>query len=105
MRLDDDGWRTALSEFVDLLRRQADLIAYAFGLRGWAADSALTSDGLSDDWPRRPNDQPRGTGGAWVAFEDPYAPDAFGVQLLGPGYRGRSFDDRAPHRWPRRGHS
>ncbi|MDQ3741069.1 MAG: hypothetical protein M3389_09020, partial [Actinomycetota bacterium] len=32
---------------------------------------------------------PGGLPGAARAFEDRFAPDAFGVQLLGPGYEGR----------------
>jgi hypothetical protein len=35
------------------------------------------------------NDRPAGTGFAPEAFEDVYAPDVFGIQLLGPGYAGR----------------
>jgi hypothetical protein len=42
-----------------------------------------------DDWPSRPDDRPRGTWGTRDAFDDVFAPDAYGVQLLGPGYAGR----------------
>ena len=45
-----------------------------------------------DDWPQRADDRPRGAGWTDVSFEDIYAPDAFGVQLLGPGYADRVPD-------------
>ena len=89
-RVEDGGWRSALSELTDLLHEHADLLAYAYVRRGWAYRAAVLHRELSADWPRRPNDQPRGPGGTPEAFEDVYAPDAFGVQLLGPGYAGRA---------------
>jgi hypothetical protein len=88
--IDDGAWRTALAEFTDLLRQLADCVAYAYIKRGWAANQALEADdSLLYDWPSRPDYAPRGIGFTAQAFEDVYAPDAFGVQLLGPGYADR----------------
>ena len=49
----------------------------------------MWSRAFGHDWPQRANDRPAGTGFAPEAFEDVYAPDVFGVQLLGPVYAGR----------------
>jgi hypothetical protein len=49
----------------------------------------VSSDPLSTDWPSRPGSRPVGGGFASCAFEDLFAPDAFGVQLLGAGYADR----------------
>jgi hypothetical protein len=56
---------------------------------------ALLDPSLSYDWPHRAGAEPRGAGFTPQAFEDLYAPDAFGVQLLGPGYAGRLPDSAA----------
>ena len=85
-------WPRALDELVGLLREHADLLAYGYIRRGWAVQDALLAPSLPHDWPRRPEFEPRGIGFAREAFEDVYAPDAFGVQLLGPGYAGRVPD-------------
>jgi hypothetical protein len=45
---------------------------------------------LAYDWPPPPHF--RASVGRSDAFEDRFAPDAFGVQLLGPGYAGRVPD-------------
>ena len=62
---------------------------------GWAAVSSVArtdppqSSGysLSQDWPEAEHHEPATQLGQ--AFEAEYAPDAFGVQLLGAGYEGR----------------
>jgi hypothetical protein len=82
-------WRESLAELTAILRDHADLLAYGFVRRGWAVAEALLDRSLSYDWPPRPGAEPRGIGFTSEAFEDLYAPDAFGVQLLGPGYAGR----------------
>jgi hypothetical protein len=82
-------WRRALAELTGVLRDHADLLAYAYVKRGWAVKEALLADSLAYDWPQRADHQPRGIGFTPEAFEDVYAPDAFAVQLLGPGYAGR----------------
>ena len=86
------GWERALAELITVLRGHADQLAYGFIRRGWAVDEALLDDSLPYDWPRRADSQPRGIGFTPSAFEDVFAPDAFGVQLLGPGYAGRVPD-------------
>ena len=82
-------WPAAVEELVGLLREHAELLVYGYIRRGWAVQDALLDPSLPFDWPRRPDFEPRGIGFARQAFEDVYAPDAFGVQLLGPGYAGR----------------
>jgi hypothetical protein len=82
-------WRESLDDLTAILRDHADLLAYGFVRRGWAAAEALLDRTLAHDWPSRAGAEPRGIGFTSEAFEDLYAPDAFGVQLLGPGYAGR----------------
>jgi hypothetical protein len=82
-------WREPLAELTAILRDHADLIAYGFVRRGWAAAEALLDPALPYDWPPRAGAEPRGAGFTANSFEDLHAPDAFGVQLLGPGYAGR----------------
>jgi hypothetical protein len=85
-------WHRALAELTGVLREHADQLAYGFLRRGWAVDEALLSDSLAYDWPQRPDREPSGIGFTPQAFEDVFAPDAFAVQLLGPGYAGRVPD-------------
>jgi hypothetical protein len=87
--VEEGEWARPLAELTGLLRDHAELLAYGYIRRGWAVREALLDDSLSYDWPRRAEHQPRGIGFTGQAFEDVYAPDAFGVQLLGPGYAGR----------------
>jgi hypothetical protein len=84
-----DRWPHALAELTAVLREQADLLAYGYLRRGWRVGSAVWNRVFGPDWPQRANDRPAGTGFAPEAFEDVYAPDVFGVQLLGPGYASR----------------
>lgn len=87
-RVEAGEWREALGELTALLRAQADLFVYAYVRRGWSVKEALLNDRLPYDWPHREDHQPGG-GFTREAFDDLYAPDAFAVQLLGPGYAGR----------------
>jgi hypothetical protein len=98
--LDGDGWKAALAELTALLRDHGDLLAYAHIRRGRNYRAAAHEQSLPSEWPRRPDDQPKGIGFAPEAFEDVYAPDAFGTQLLGPGYAGRMPDNPAWRRQP-----
>jgi hypothetical protein len=84
-----DRWPHALAELTAILREHADLLAYGYLRRGWRVGTAVRNRVLGPDWPQRANDRPAGTGFAPEAFEDVYAPDVFGIQLLGPGYAGR----------------
>lgn len=88
-------WQGALAELTGVLRDHADLLAYGFVKRGWEFQEALLDPSLSYDWPQRADYRPRGGGFTQEAFDDVYAPDAFGVQLLGPGYAGRLPDTAA----------
>jgi hypothetical protein len=88
-------WQRPLAELTGLLREHADLLAYAYVRRGWAVTEALLGDSLPFDWPHRADHQPRGAGFTHQAFDDVYAPDAFAVQLLGPGYAGRLPENTA----------
>jgi hypothetical protein len=87
--VEGDAWRAGVAELTNLLRDCADLLAYGFVKRGWMVGQALVSNSLPLDWPARLDHAPRGIGFTGEAFEDVYAPDAFGVQLLGPGYTDR----------------
>jgi hypothetical protein len=87
--LEAGQWKPLLAELTDFLRAQADHLAYGYIRRGWLVDEALLDDSLPHDWPERERHQPHGIGFTKQAFDDVYAPDAFGVQLLGPGYAGR----------------
>jgi len=82
-------WQEPVAELKAILRDHADLLAYGCVRRGWAVTEALLEGRLPYDWPPRAGSRPRGSGFTSEAFEDLYAPDAFGVQLLGPGYSGR----------------
>jgi hypothetical protein len=93
--VDGDRWRRELAELTGVLREHADLLAYGHVMRGWQVSAALLGDPLSYDWPSRADDRPRGIGFTAEAFDDLYAPDAFGVQLLGPGYADRLPDSAA----------
>ncbi len=81
--------RAMLAELTAVLRDHAALLVYGYIRRGWALGAALSNNGLPDDWPDRPKAQPRGIGFTRQAFDDVFAPDAFGVQLLGPSYASR----------------
>jgi hypothetical protein len=82
-----DGWREAVAELMELLRAASPDLVYGFVKRGALTHEAEAGYSLARDWP-----QPQQPGsGDGEAFEDRYAPDAFGIQLLGPG-----FTDRLP---------
>jgi hypothetical protein len=82
----------ALDELVELLREHADLLVYGSIRRGWGVYQALSEDTLPTDWPQRSAHYPRGRRYTTLAFDDLIAQDAFGVQLLGPGYTDRIPD-------------
>lgn len=85
-RLDGPAVAAALVAFA---RDHAGDVVYGFVRRGWSTEWTLTRYELKVDWPGRPDDRPYAIGHSDQAFEDVAAPDAFGVQLLGPGYAGR----------------
>lgn len=88
------GWREPLAELTRFLHDRSEHVAYAYVMRGWAVETAVGGEPLLEDWPQRADQHPLGAGWTRAAFEDLYAPDAFGVQLLGPGYAGRGPSDR-----------
>jgi hypothetical protein len=63
---------------------------YGFVKRGSNRPAAELATSLAQDWPPVPHSDPYTLGSQ--PFEDEFAPDAFGVQLLGPGYAGRVPD-------------
>jgi hypothetical protein len=80
-------WATSLQSLRNLMVATSERLVYGFIKRGesrWAAEEATSQ---IQDWPRIPHFN------AWSitaeAFEDEFVPDAFGVQMLGPGYAGR----------------
>jgi hypothetical protein len=98
--LDTDAWETELDELRELMRATASNLVYATARRGWRPRTGLQDGRFPDDWPRRAIDRPRGTAATGTAFEDLFAPDAFGLQLLGPAYAGRlQLNSQAAARW------
>lgn len=90
--LSDEEVRDAVTDLTAILRDLASSLVYGAIRRGW--------DFLSDpgaavglDWPNRPRPSPLGPKFTREAFEDEFAPDAFGVQLLGAGYSNRAIAD------------
>ncbi|WP_028064761.1 hypothetical protein [Solirubrobacter soli] len=84
-----DWWQATLSELAAFLERHAGRLAYGRVWRGRSPGETLRVQGMvGADWPDR-RSKHRGRGFSKEAFEAVLAPDAFGVQLLGPGYAGR----------------
>jgi hypothetical protein len=89
----DLPWPAVLSDVVEVLRLCAAHTAYASVFRGTNVTGAVRAgEPASVEWPARPNRCPLGPGWTSQSFEDLLAPDIFGVQLLGPGYRDRTID-------------
>jgi len=88
--LSGDQLRRAVDDLTAMLRELGRLLVYGAIRRGW---DFLSDPGAADalDWPKRPRSSPRGSKFTQEAFEDIFAPDAFGVQLLGPGYADRAI--------------
>jgi hypothetical protein len=83
-------WRDALDGLTGVLMASADSVAYGLIKHGSAVAQAVNDHSLSYDWPPRADLPPGDHQMSRVyAFEDTYAPDAFAIQLLGPGYAGR----------------
>ena len=82
------GWRGPLGELIAVMRRIGERTVYGLVKRGSDLTAARFGDSLKHDWPPRA----REIATAAKSFEDTYAPDAFGVQLLGPGYAARIPD-------------
>jgi hypothetical protein len=82
-----DGWQEAVPELAELIRATSRELVYGFVKRGSFTHEAEAGTSLDRDWPQ----QQSGASRRGEAFEDRYVPDAFGIQLLGPG-----FADRVP---------
>jgi len=78
-----DGWVDAVRELADFVRATSRDLVYGFVKRGSFTEEAEAGWLLTRDRPQ-PAPSKRGE-----AFEDRYVPDAFGIQLLGPGFAGR----------------
>jgi hypothetical protein len=88
-------WAPVLDDLVEVLRRASAATAYAFVVRGTDVDNILYGgEPSSADWQERPHPRPIGAGWTSKAFEDLFAPDAFGVQVFGNGYNDRILDAR-----------
>jgi hypothetical protein len=87
------AWRREAEALVGLLESLAGLLVYGYVRRGWHVDGAHQDSRVGADWPERDHREQTWLLGPAVAyFEDLYAPDVFGAQLLGPGYEGRVPD-------------
>jgi len=84
----DARWQRVVPAIADVLREAAGSLAYAFVKGGADPSHVVAGESLEYDWPPRSGVDEHGVQPAW-AFEDERAPDAFAVQLLGPGYAGR----------------
>ena len=84
------GWRGTLKSVREVLRMIAPFAVYAFAKRGSHVLAAELAQSLVTDWVPVPHFDPTTLGAQ--SFEDEFAPDAFGLQLLGPGYSGRVPD-------------
>lgn len=85
--LSDNGWRSVVHELKESLLASSRLLVYALVKHGSSVSAARIGNSLFRDWPQRPGFN--ANAGFEAAFEDEYAPDAFAIQLLGPGYKGR----------------
>lgn len=85
-----DGWQATVANLQRVLRGAAVWAAYAFVKRGSLRVQAELGDSLWAEWFSIPHySRTLLMADVNVPFEDTYAPDAFGLQLLGPGYEGR----------------
>jgi hypothetical protein len=84
-RLTATGWQSERAELTTFLREHADLFVYGYVRRGWAVQSAVGGDDLTD-WPRRQDSQFATAGFTSKSFDDVLVRDAFAIQLLGPGH-------------------
>jgi hypothetical protein len=85
-----EDWRTGLEDVREPVLDNVGSIAYTYVKRGTSVAIARHSHSLVDDWPPRPR-IPRRTflSATTTALFDVRAPDAFGIQVLGPGYLNR----------------
>jgi hypothetical protein len=85
--VDGHGWRPSIGRLRKVLREASSWAAYGFVKRGSMTAPAQLGSSLHEDWCTVMHNRPLAQLGD--PFEDLWAPDAFGIQLLGPGYAGR----------------
>jgi hypothetical protein len=83
----ETGWPPMVARLREFLLAHHEQMVYAFVRRGEDRASARYGASLARDWPARPGFM--AAAGFEGAFEERWAPDAFAVQLLGPGYANR----------------
>jgi hypothetical protein len=81
-----DRWPSVLGELRTFLVDNSSDLPYAFVRHGRYMLVASFGGSLEHDWPRRQGFHVVEEEGP---YEDAYAPDAFALQLFGPGYVGR----------------
>jgi hypothetical protein len=84
----ETDWEATRDELRAMMQTTADSTVYGFLKRGSYRPAAESGYSLSQDWPQAEHHDPATQLGQ--AFEAEYAPDAFGAQLLGAGYAGRT---------------
>jgi hypothetical protein len=85
--LASEEWRIVLDELSRFLVENHEQATYALVSHGSFVTAAYLGTSLAEDWPRRDGFDASMT--REVAYENEFAPDAFALQLLGPGYAGR----------------
>ena len=85
--LQEGGWFRSLHTLRNLMIRASERLVYGFIKRGEDRVAAELGTSQIQDWPRIPHFNAWDVGAE--AFEDEFVPDAFGVQMLGPGHAGR----------------
>jgi hypothetical protein len=80
-------WQDSLGALRDVLMAAGDLAAYGYIKRGQRPSYAVFHRSLAYDWVWREDVHVNEF--VKIALEPCYAPDAFGIQLLGPGYADR----------------
>jgi hypothetical protein len=81
-------WRDAVNGMHEVLRAAAPWAVYGFVKRGSSPKHAVAGRSLRRDWPDIPHVAVLPAERA-RHLEDRYVPDAFGLQLLGPGHADR----------------
>ncbi len=85
--IETGGWQTARSSLRATMVATSAQTVYGFLKRGSHLPAAESGYSLSQDWLPAEHHEPATQLGE--PFEAEYAPDAFGLQLLGPAYAGR----------------
>lgn len=96
-------WRDSLEGICATIEEAADACAYGFVKRGSHRPAAELGTSLAYDWLPIRHFTPLANRAE--AFEDEFAPDAFGIQLLGAGYGGRLPDASRWNKEPVRGNA